>query len=67
MKVCACQNITFDDIVEAMQKVGSSPEAIQKHTDAGRGCGECLESGCEDVDLPFPDALKAAESLLKQG
>jgi len=67
MKVCACQNIMFDEIVEAMKEVGNDAEAIRKRTDAGRGCGKCLESGCEDVDLPFPDALKAAESLLKQG
>ncbi len=66
MKVCACQNITFDEIVEAMKELGNDAEAIRKRTDTGRGCGECLESGCEDVDLPFPDALKAAEAVLKQ-
>ncbi len=67
MKVCACQNVMFDEIVEAMKEVGNDPDAIRKLTDAGRGCGECLESGCEDVDLPFPDALKAAETVIKQG
>lgn len=67
MIVCACQNIMFDEIVEAMKEVGNDAEAIRKQTDAGRGCGECLESGCPDVDLPFSDALKAAEYLLKQG
>lgn len=66
MKVCACQNVMLDEIVDAMRQVGNDPDAIRKMTDAGRGCGECLESGCEDVDLPFPDALKAAESLLKK-
>jgi NAD(P)H-nitrite reductase large subunit len=50
-----------------MREVGNDPDAIRKLTDAGRGCGKCLESSCEDVDLPFPDALKAAESLIKQG
>lgn len=67
MIVCACQNIKFDEIVEAMKEVGNDPDAIRKLTDAGRGCGECLESGCENVDLPFPDALKAAETVIKQG
>lgn len=66
MKVCACQNVTLDEIIEAMKVVGNNPEAIRKYTDAGRGCSECLESGCEDVDLPFPDALKAANEVLKQ-
>ncbi len=66
MIVCACQNVTFDEIVEAMKEVGNDAEAIRKRTDAGRGCGECLESGCGDVDLPFPDALKAAGAVLKQ-
>lgn len=65
MKVCACQNVTFDEIVEAMREVGNDPEAIRKCTDAGRGCSECLESRYEEVDLPFPDALKAAETVLK--
>lgn len=65
MKVCACQNIMFEEIVEAMREVGNNPDDIRKRTDAGRGCGECLESGCDDVDLPFPDALKAAETALK--
>jgi NAD(P)H-nitrite reductase large subunit len=55
MKVCACQNVTFDEIVEAMKEVGNDPDAIRKRTDAGRGCAECLESSCEDVDIsPFP-------------
>lgn len=66
MIVCACQNIMFDEIVEAMKEVGNDAEAIRKRTDAGRGCSECLESGCPDVDLPFPDALKAAKAVLKQ-
>jgi hypothetical protein len=39
---------------------------IQIPSVAGHGCGECLESGCKDVDLPFPDALIAAETVLKQ-
>ncbi|MCK9373583.1 MAG: (2Fe-2S)-binding protein [Sulfuricurvum sp.] len=66
MKVCACQNVTLDDIVEAMQTVGNDAEAIRKYTDAGRGCSECLQTPCDDVDLPFPDALLNAQALLEQ-
>lgn len=66
MKVCACQNVMLDEIIEAMRAIGNDPEAIRKYTDAGRGCSECLESGCSDVDLPFPDALKAAETVLNR-
>lgn len=66
MIVCACQNVTLDDIVEAMQSVGNDAEAIRKYTGAGRGCSECLETSCEDVDLPFPYALLNAQALLEQ-
>lgn len=66
MIVCACQNITLDEIVEAMKTLGNDPEAIKSHTCAGKGCGECLEETCADVDLPFPHALINAEAILKQ-
>lgn len=66
MKVCACQNVMLDEIVDAMKQLGNDPDAIRKMTDVGRGCGECLQSDCEDVDIPFPDALKASEAVLKQ-
>lgn len=65
MTVCACQNITLDDIVEAMQRYGNDASMIKEATDAGKGCGECLETSCEDVDLPFPYALVNAEAILK--
>jgi NAD(P)H-nitrite reductase large subunit len=66
MTVCACQSLELDDIVEAMKQVGNDAEAIRKRTEAGRGCGECLDPACEDVDLPFPHALLNAEAILGQ-
>ncbi len=66
MIVCACQNLTLDNIVEAMEKYGNDAETLKRVTCAGKGCGECLDETCEEVDLPFPDALKAAEAVLKQ-
>lgn len=66
MIVCACQNICLDEIVEAMAILGDDTEAIKRKTNVGKGCGECLENSCEEVDLPFPYALLNAEAILKQ-
>lgn len=66
MIVCACQNLTLDDIVEAMEKHGNDTETLRNVTCAGKGCGKCLGETCEEVDLPFPYALLNAEAILKQ-
>jgi len=65
MIVCSCQNITLDDIVDAMESVGDDAEAVRAKTCAGKGCGECLETACDSVDLPFPYALLNARAILK--
>lgn len=65
MRVCICQSLDLDDIVEAMKKVGNDSEAIRACTHAGKGCSECLDTGCEDVELPFPYALINAAAILK--
>lgn len=65
MKVCICQALELEDIVEAMKKTGNDPEAILNLTQAGKGCGECLDPACEEVELPFPHALLNAEAILK--
>lgn len=66
MVVCACQNIDLDQIVDAVEKVGSDIEAIKNLTEAGKGCEECLDTACESVDLPLPYAIMNAEAILKQ-
>lgn len=66
MIVCACQSLTLDDIIEAMQKHGNDAETIRSITCAGQGCGECMETAYDGVDLPFPYALLNAEAILKQ-
>ncbi|MDD5716742.1 MAG: (2Fe-2S)-binding protein [Sulfuricurvum sp.] len=66
MIVCACQNITLDDIVEAVEKLGNDADTIREYTQAGKGCESCLEAACEEVDLPFPYALINAEAIIKQ-
>lgn len=66
MIVCACQNITLDDIVEAMERHGNDAETICSVTCVGKGCEECMEATYAGVDLPFPYALVNAETILKQ-
>jgi len=66
MTVCICQNVTLDDIVDLMEKYGNDPEMIKAKADIGKGCGECLETSCDTVDLPFHYALINAEAILKQ-
>lgn len=66
MIVCACQNIDLDQIVDAVEKVGTDLEAIRKYTEAGKGCEECLDAACESVDLPLVYAIMNAEAILKQ-
>ena len=66
MTVCICQNVTLDDIVDLVEKYGNDPEVIKEKADIGKGCGECLETFCDSVDLPFPYAIMNAEAILKQ-
>lgn len=65
MIVCACQNITLDDIVDMVEKYGNDEEVIKAKAEIGKGCEECLDPACETVDLPFPYALANAEAILK--
>lgn len=65
MIVCACQNVTLEDIVKAIMQHGNIPSDIQHHLEIGKGCGECLETTCEEVDLPWPYAMANAEALIK--
>lgn len=64
MRVCACQNITLDDVVEAMTLLGDDPDAIREKTCIGKGCEECLDTTCENVELPFTYALLNARAIL---
>jgi bacterioferritin-associated ferredoxin len=66
MTVCACQNISLEDVVDAMELLGDDPEAIREKTCIGKGCEECLDTACENVDLPFPYALLNARAILNQ-
>lgn len=66
MTVCICQNVTLDDIVNLVATYGNDPEVIKAKAEIGKGCSECLETTCEEVDLPFPYAIMNAEAILKQ-
>ena len=66
MTVCSCQNISLDDIADLVEKYGYDEELIKSKGAIGKGCGECLETSCDTVDLPFPYALMNAEAILKQ-
>ncbi len=66
MTVCVCQNVTLDDIVNLVEKYGNDPKIIKAKAEIGKGCGECLETSCDSVDLPFPYAIMNAEAMLKQ-
>jgi len=66
MTVCICQNITLDDVADLVEKYGSDPEMIKTKAEIGKGCGECLETTCDTVDLPFPYAIMNAQAILKQ-
>ena len=60
MTVCECNDVNFDDILEAVKKHGDNLEAIMDMTDAGTTCECCLEEDCDKVDLPLPLAIKKA-------
>ncbi len=60
MLVCDCNDVHFDDIIEAVKKHGNNMEAIMEETRAGTACECCLEEDCEKVDLPLPLAIKRA-------
>lgn len=66
MIVCACQNVTLDDIVDLVERYGNDPETIKAKASIGKGCEECLDTACESVDLPFPYAIMNAEAMVKQ-
>ena len=42
--VCHCMDVSHDDIVAAIRAGATSVEAITEATEAGNGCGGCLES-----------------------
>jgi bacterioferritin-associated ferredoxin len=65
MTVCACQNVTLDEIVDMVEKYGNDPEVIKTKANIGKGCGECLETSCDSVDLPWPYAMANAQAILK--
>lgn len=64
MNVCACNDIDFDTILEAVKKVGFELDTIRDETDAGTSCECCLEEGCDMVDLSLPLAIAKAKTLL---
>lgn len=66
MIVCTCQNVTLENIIEAMERHGDHTETISSVTCAGQGCSECMQTAYSGVDLPFPYALLNAEAILKQ-
>ena len=64
MVVCDCEDLTFEDIKEAVKTHGENIEAIIDKTDAGNACECCLEDDCDKVDISLAAAIqKAAKSL----
>ncbi len=61
MTVCECMDVEFEEIKKAVAKAGDDLEAVQEETEAGTVCECCLESDCDKVDLPLPDAIKKAK------
>ena len=51
--ICACLNLTIEDMKKAIKDGASSFEEIQEATELGSVCGACID-----------DARKAAEELL---
>ena len=47
--VCACFNVTVGDFMEAIENGAKSFEDVQEVTNAGTGCGQCIESNRELV------------------
>lgn len=64
MLVCDCNDVSYDEIKEAVQQHGTELETIMDETAAGTACGCCLEDDCDRVELSVPKAIaKAKEEL----
>lgn len=48
--VCGCMNVTVQNIKDAIKNGAKSFEEVQEATNAGTGCGNCVESVKELVD-----------------
>lgn len=48
--VCGCFNVTKLDLENAIKNGAKSFEEVQKVTNVGKGCGNCLESVKELVE-----------------
>lgn len=48
--ICECFNVTYKDLVTAVQNGAKSFEEVQKKTKIGTGCEGCLSSARELVD-----------------
>lgn len=66
MQVCNCNDVEYDEILEAVKEFGADDiEKIKDETSAGTACECCLEDDCDMVDLPLNLAIKKAVEELK--
>lgn len=65
MLVCDCNDVSYDEIKEAVQKYGTDEETIMDETAAGTACGCCLDEDCDRVELSLPKAIEKAKEELR--
>ena len=42
--ICHCFNVTEEDIIKAVKGGATTVAAVQEETNAGNGCGSCVEA-----------------------
>lgn len=42
--ICHCFNVSKEDIIKAVKDGATTVEAVQEETNAGKGCGACLNA-----------------------
>jgi len=48
--ICKCFNVNKEDIIEAIKAGATSVELVQEATNAGNGCGTCMDKVTEVVE-----------------
>lgn len=48
--ICNCFNVSKEDIVEAIKAGATSVKEVQEATNAGNGCGTCMDAVKEVVE-----------------
>jgi bacterioferritin-associated ferredoxin len=51
MLMCLCYGISYNDIKKIVQTGVTTTENVQKHCQAGTGCGCCLEALTQLVEI----------------